>query len=166
VVVYVKKELLPLEVLSPAKETAISVFAGIEVPLAFRDFTERRLACACISVEMFLYADVPVNFRPGTYGYSLPFADNGTRIHILCGRVRPGCRSTERAIFLGHLMAHEIAHVVGTLDYHSEEGLMKARWTAGDFQKMLAGRLPFDPVNAHWIHEALERQAKQVSVRR
>ena len=42
---------------------------------------------------------------------------------------------------LGHVLAHEIAHLVEGIPRHSETGLMKASWTARDYSAMARGRL-------------------------
>jgi len=39
----------------------------------------------------------------------------------------------EGSSLLGHVMAHEIGHLLQGTTQHSESGIMKARWTGQDF---------------------------------
>jgi hypothetical protein len=44
---------------------------------------------------------------------------------------------------LGHVLAHEIGHVLEGLARHSESGLMKATWTPDDLRDMMRSRFAF-----------------------
>ena len=45
---------------------------------------------------------------------------------------------------LGHVLAHEITHVLEGVARHSESGLMKARWNWRDLRLMAGRGIPFD----------------------
>lgn len=45
---------------------------------------------------------------------------------------------------LGHVMAHEIGHLLLGLKAHSSTGIMQARWSAAELWSMAMGRLVFD----------------------
>jgi len=107
--------------------------------------------------------EVAPESHPGALAYAAPFANAGTRIHILCRRVLNPPRDAGSGVFLGHVMAHEIAHVLAGADHHSAEGLMKAQWGKADIREMLAAPLPIDPTDADLIHAALERRGVRVS---
>jgi phage terminase large subunit GpA-like protein len=69
--------------------------------------------------------------------YALPF--EGTHIVVFYDRVkndrvknRPGYASA----VLGHVIAHEVTHILQGATWHSETGIMKAQWSGEDFQKM------------------------------
>jgi hypothetical protein len=105
--------------------------------------------------------EVPPESHPGALAYAAPFANAGTRIHILCRRVLNPPRDAGSGAFLGHVMAHEIAHVLEGTDHHSAEGVMKAQWGNADIRRMLSGPLPFDTTDADLIHAALDRQVSR-----
>jgi hypothetical protein len=52
---------------------------------------------------------------------------------------------------LGHVMAHEIAHLLGAP--HSLAGIMSARWHTGDVRKMSTGYLLFRPEEARALRQ-------------
>jgi len=41
-----------------------------------------------------------------------------------------------RPVLLGHVLAHEIGHILQGTDRHSETGLMKARWDSREIMAM------------------------------
>jgi predicted metalloendopeptidase len=47
------------------------------------------------------------------------------------------------AEILGHVIAHEIGHVLEGIARHSPEGLMKAHWGLHDYMRMKKQRLCF-----------------------
>jgi hypothetical protein len=52
---------------------------------------------------------------------------------------------------LGDVLAHEIAHMLEGVNRHSEEGLMKARWSRDDYQQMFRGLMQFTPEDVELI---------------
>jgi len=60
-------------------------------------------------------------------------------------------------ILLGHVLVHEITHVLQGVSRHSEEGVMKARWNIPDFRAMEAHPLPFDRLDVLLIHAGVRR---------
>jgi len=65
-----------------------------------------------------------------------------------------------RARLLGHLMAHEIGHLLLPLDAHSPQGLMRAQWSGADLERALAGRLRFTPEQANLIRSRVAQMAE------
>jgi len=59
--------------------------------------------------------------------YTLPFAAGRPRTTLLLRRLRPILPKKPEAI-LGHVLAHELGHILKRSDGHSEDGVMKARW--------------------------------------
>jgi hypothetical protein len=51
------------------------------------------------------------------------------------------CRPADRWKVLGHILAHEIVHVLEGIARHSEAGLMKALWTGQDLRSMTGAGL-------------------------
>ena len=163
VIVYVVQGSNPVSVLGRAERTVVEIFASIGVPVVFRNGQARAAERTSVSIEMQLdNGAVPPEFHPGAMAYATPFANAGTRIHILCRRVLNPPRDDGSGVFLGHVMAHEIAHVLEGTDHHAAEGVMKGQWENADIRRMLSGPLPFDTTDADLIHAALDRQGVQM----
>ena len=65
--------------------------------------------------------------------------------------------ATERAIVVGHTIAHEVAHLL-IPDYgHSRKGLMRAVWDGLDFMSAAQGQLVFSDEQGALIRGALAR---------
>ena len=55
----------------------------------------------------------------------------------------------------GHILAHEIGHVLLGTDSHSPTGLMKPGWNSLDLGAMLASRLEFPRCDSEMIRNNL-----------
>jgi hypothetical protein len=55
------------------------------------------------------------------------------------------------ARLLGHVIAHEIGHLLLPCDSHSARGLMRAEWDCAQFEDMVKGLLAFAPEQADLI---------------
>jgi len=162
VIVYVRQDNLLVADLGRAERTATGIFAGIGVPVVFRAGVERKSNReGAVSIEMQLDAKTPAQFHAGAMAYAMPIGASGTSIHVFCDRVLNTSPDGGTGTILGHVMAHEIAHVLEGVSRHSAEGVMKARWEPPDYRQMKSGTLPFDPTDAELIHAGLEKMATQ-----
>jgi hypothetical protein len=161
VIVYVRQDNLLVAELGRAEKTAITIFASIGVPVVFRAGTKDKSKEESVSIEMQLDVRVPAQFHAGAMAYAMPFGISGTLIHVFCERVRNTSPDSGTGTILGHVMAHEIAHVLEGVNRHSVEGVMKARWEIPDYRLMRSGTLPFDPADEELIHSTLEKGATQ-----
>ena len=94
------------------------------------------------AIRLEMDAVVPARFGPETLAYALPYAASGTTIHVFYHRIMEGHRDLGAEV-LGHVIAHEIGHVVEGIARHSPEGLMKAHWGLPDYVRMRNQRLSF-----------------------
>jgi hypothetical protein len=60
---------------------------------------------------------------------------------------------------LGHVLAHEIAHNLEGIARHSDAGMMKAAWTARDYEEMTLRNLPFEPLDIELIQRGMRMRA-------
>jgi hypothetical protein len=97
----------------------------------------RPSQCPGEAIIITLSNNQPASLRPGLLAYALPF--EGTHVVVFYDRVkndrvknRPGYASA----VLGHVIAHEITHILQGAIWHSETGVMKAQWSGADFQQM------------------------------
>lgn len=88
---------------------------------------------------------VPAGYYPRALGYALPDAQIGVNATIFYGRIErlnePG--AIDLSTVLGHVMAHEIGHVLLGSTEHCRIGIMKGSWSKADFQNSAAGSAEF-----------------------
>ena len=99
-------------------------------------------------------SDTPETIRAGVFAYARVF--EGPHIRIFWDRIERACGESLADKLLGHVLAHEITHILQGIDHHSQEGLMKARWTAHDILQMAYKPLPFEAKDVRLIHYGLE----------
>jgi hypothetical protein len=98
-------------------------------------------------------SNTPETFRRGALAYAYVF--EGVHIRILYDRLRNPDHPHATTMLLAHVVVHEITHVLEGVNRHSEEGVMKALWTADDLVKMRYEPLPFDPEDRLLIRKGL-----------
>lgn len=69
-------------------------------------------------------------------------------------------RPASRAQILGHIIAHEIGHLLLDLPSHSESGIMRGNWDLKDLQDVAFGSLFFTPSQAAVLREEVVRRAQ------
>jgi hypothetical protein len=77
------------------------------------------------------------------------------RIEVFFDRVLKNAAPMVAPNLLGHVLAHEIGHVLEGIDRHSEEGIMKAHWTADDYERMYPQPMRFAPEDVALIRAAV-----------
>lgn len=95
-----------------------------------------------------LITDAPSDFHRGALAYALPF--EGLHIVVMADRLLPGGPSLF-PVLLGHVISHELAHLLQNCQLHSAKGIMKAHWTSSDFGEMLWRPMRFSAEDAEWI---------------
>lgn len=95
----------------------------------------------------------------GALAFANPYSKKGACVTLLIDRLKD---SAERnpdttGIVMGHVLAHEIGHVLQGIARHSETGLMKERWSVKEIQEMWRARLRFTAYDAELIMESLRR---------
>ena len=97
-------------VVSQAKWTAGAIFARIGVKLAW---TSGGSAPSCGNpIEIRLEAGDPGAERPDSLAYAMPYLGGGTSIHVFVERVVAMAPASRTGVVLGHVLAHEITHVL------------------------------------------------------
>jgi hypothetical protein len=95
----------------------------------------------------------PSDFRPGSMAFALPY--EGVHITVFFDRISKSTVAGLVPTVLGHVLAHEITHVIQRIDRHSETGVMKAYWTNSDLDKMVSRRLFFTAEDVELIQRGL-----------
>ena len=97
--------------------------------------------------------DTPVKLKPGAMAFALPY--EGTYIRVFADRVVSYQGKQQAGLVLGHVMAHEITHILEGVARHSETGVMKAHWDREDNRLMVWKPLAFAKEDVELIHVSL-----------
>lgn len=148
--VYVQRTTnVPCEVLIPAEGLATRMFAEIGIRLNWpTGKTVRESEQPPIFIE--LMQSNRANGGSGVLGQALPY--EGRHITVFFDRLAAEERS---ALMLGHVMVHEITHLLQGISRHSETGVMKAQWTNWDRYEMRVKPLPFTANDVDLIYLGL-----------
>lgn len=130
-----------------AKTVSSRIFAGIGVKIQWHNFG----ACPPEGIRISFSNETPSSLMPGALAYALPY--EGTHIVVFYDRVRknPG----DVSVLLGHVIAHEVTHILQGMMRHSESGVMKAFWTVEDYQRMSREPLKFTDDDVQLIQSGL-----------
>jgi hypothetical protein len=101
---------------------------------------------------------------PGALAYSQ--LDDGAHIEVFYNRVVKTVEPRQVPVLLGHVLAHEIAHMLEGLNRHSDAGVMKAHWDERDFIEMSDRLLPFAPEDAELIQRGIMQRRVQAGLLR
>jgi hypothetical protein len=135
-----------------AKGVSSDIFAGIGVKILWHGPSN----CPAASIIVTFSDHTPASLMAGALAYALPY--EGTHIVVFYDRVKnkPG----NVPCLLGHVMAHEITHIVQGMVRHSESGVMKAQWTGMDYGQMTWKPLQFTDEDIQLINRGLEAREK------
>jgi hypothetical protein len=105
----------------------------------------------------------PEHRFPGALGFALPFAQAGPHAIVYYDRIERILPSVPSSVtrILGHALAHEIGHALLETTDHSQDGLMKDRWSKIDFQRTAAGLLAVTLDEARAMQENARRRAEK-----
>ena len=139
-------------VLIGAEDVASKLFAeaGVRIKWCYGHPTEDA-----ISIEF--SERTPSGYRPGSMAFALPY--EGVHITVFYDRISRATGANLVPTVLGHVLAHEITHVLQRIDRHSETGVMKAHWTNADLDKMVSKRLSFTAEDIELIQRGLAARA-------
>lgn len=133
-----------------AQSVATRLLAATDVNLRWQ--TGFR-ACPANGVRITLAPHSTSREHPGAYGYASPYEKS--RIHIFADRIAAAEPGPAMAQLLGHVLAHEITHILQAIVRHSETRLMRAHWSPEDHVRMRQHLLGWDATDREIIHAGL-----------
>jgi hypothetical protein len=148
-------------VLNRGQAEATQIFKQAGVRLAWRG-DERSCLSAPNSIVITLSLATPKGQHPGALAYALPF--EGTHIVLLYDRVLNSVKPAMAPFLMGHVLAHEIAHILEGVDRHSDSGIMKPFWDGRDYARMDTGGFNFAAEDILLMRCGLDRNARPVAV--
>jgi hypothetical protein len=141
-----------------AKAVASGILAGGGVKIAWHSPGN----CPREGIVITLSNETPVSMHPGALAYAQPY--DGTHVVVFYDRVKnqpgilPLVKPTFVASLLGHVMVHEVTHILQGVVRHSESGVMKQQWTGVDYAEMSGKPLEFTDEDVVLIHLGLKRR--------
>lgn len=140
-----------------AERQAAHMFASIGVKILWKDGTPSARETDAIAIE--LATNTARATVPGALAYALPY--EGVHIRIFWDRIEGNTATPDPTAFavLAHVMVHEITHILQGVARHSEEGIMKAQWTADDRAAMRWRPLAFTSKDIDLIHLGMDARA-------
>jgi len=119
-------------------------------------------SCPADGVRMAFWRETPRSINPGAFGRAFPI--RGIRADVFLDRVRLAVPDGYVAAVAGHVLAHEIAHLLQSMRRHATHGLMKPRWDPGELDRMPWSPLGFTEADIELIYRGMaERSARLIS---
>jgi len=125
---------------------------------------DNRTGLKLITAE--IVPDAPPDVPSGVRAQSFLSTGGASRIMVYRRRVMNDlCPVTyvESGTMMGHVLAHEITHVLQGFGRHTAAGLMRARWTAEDVFRMQLRTLSLASEDVDLIWEAVGRGSSTTS---
>jgi hypothetical protein len=150
--------------LMQAQATASQIFATIGVAIDWRHTV--RL-CGNRSEDTILIR-LSTGANPERYPGALAYAElsGASRVEVFYDRVVAMVAPRRVAVVLGHVLAHEAAHILEDVNRHSAQGIMKAHWVEGDYLDMAWKHLAFTSEDAELIHLGIDARASRLASRK
>ena len=120
---------------------ADQILAGAGVRLTWRGSLDSCLGESVKAVRVDLSWNTPPRELPGALGYAQPFRDACVR--VFCDRIQQSVPPEREPYPLGHVLAHEITHVLEGTNFHAVSGVMKAVWDFGECRRMAVHPIMF-----------------------
>ena len=106
----------------------------------------------------------PVGKSPGVMASASVF--EGRHVVVFADRLQKTFRRDQVGVVLGHVLAHEIVHLLQGLDRHSEQGLMKAKWELSDYDEMRRKPMDLPEQDLDFIQDGMRTRKSLAAQRR
>jgi len=144
-----------------AEGVASEIFSTIGVGLEWRHQVPHCKVDPRSEISIEITQGVPPERFPKALAYSNVPGD--MHIEVFYNRVAGVAEPVAIPKVLGHVLAHEITHVLQGVARHSSSGVMKTNWEEHDFHDMFWKPLPFAPEDADLILRGLEKSEQEAS---
>ena len=105
--------------------------------------------------------DAPRSRHPNALASALPYSNSGQGVYVFYDRLRERARVNPMLAgpLLGHVLVHEATHRLQGIARHSDSGVMRAFWSAAEYDSMLKTPLPFAAVDAELVTRGFDSTA-------
>jgi hypothetical protein len=140
----------PFPGVAQARLLASEMFAAIGIRVRWR---QGLGGCPSGGILISLADGTPARLMPGALAYALPY--EGRHIRVFYDRSTQHNARNGIPVVLGHVLVHEITHILQGISRHSATGIMKARWDQRDFDFMDLKCLKFTREDVDLIYRGL-----------
>jgi hypothetical protein len=136
-----------------AEGLATRIFADIGISLEWRA-CEQPDESSRTPIVVQLVSGKKEGLMSGVLGSAMPY---GRHIIIFFDRIET---MEDASTVLGHVMVHEITHIIQGVPRHSDTGLMKPHWSRHDLVQMRYKPLPFTEWDLLLLYAGLPMRRK------
>jgi hypothetical protein len=147
---------LQQSVIERATTIADQILASAGVHLTWRGNLDPCLGESVKAVQVDLSWNTPPGESPGALGYAQPFGE--AYVRVFCDRIQQSVPPEREPYKLGHVLAHEITHVLEGTNFHAVSGVMKAVWDFGECRRMAVHPLMFTATDILLIRQGIENR--------
>jgi hypothetical protein len=153
--------------LDPAASYALVIASRIFAEIAVRiEWLRKEESCRSQPGRILTVRTDSVDAAKYPGALARAYVYEGARIDVFYGRLQKVVTQDRVPVLLGHVLAHEIAHMLQGLELHQDTGVMKAAWSRVDYATMVRKPLSFTPRDAELIHLGLQSRAKRFAQER
>jgi len=120
-------------------------------------------ACPESGIRVDLTSHTPVHYNPGALAVAFPY--EGTHVRLFTDRIGHA-QPKIQASLMGHVLAHEIAHILEGVSRHSPDGIMKANFDDRDCNAMQWFDMLFDQYDIDLIRTGIPYRTQTLAARR
>jgi hypothetical protein len=137
---------VPADVLSAARQEAVSIFTRAGIEIVWHDEAPTAPADYRFAVKIVPHSFGYLAEKPHVMGVALR-ETRGTLVYAFFGRVSNFARAQRipSGTMLAHVIAHEVGHLLLPKGWHSERGLMRGSWDRAQVENAARGALTFTP---------------------
>ena len=146
---------VPARVIESAKEAAERIYRDAGVAIVWKDHADPATGATELVVRIM---DRSLNLPGEDFGIAFLGGDGrGIQADVFYSGIEQLRRdsSANPARIMGHVMAHELGHLLLGMNSHSHLGIMQAHWTDQQLRLMSMGTLRFDNSQAKTIRARL-----------
>jgi hypothetical protein len=132
-----------------AQGLATRIFADVGIPLDWSACEPANESSQTPIIVVQLVSGKREGLMSGVLGSAMPYR---SQIVIFFDRIET---MQDAWAVLGHVMVHEITHIIQGVARHSDTGLMKPHWSSDDLREMRYKPLPFTQEDLVLLYSAL-----------
>jgi len=146
-----------------AEIVVTEIYRDIGIQVQWRATTRRPSGCEATGghaqIVVAVAATPPKGLSREALAYSTPSETIGPCVALLLDRFAETLRMNPKSggSLLGHVLAHEMGHILQGVSRHSYEGVMKARWSLHDTRVMAFQRMRFSDEDRDLILNVLSK---------
>jgi len=146
---------VPAQVIESAKETAERIYLDAGIAIVWKDHSDPATGATELFVRIVRRS---LNLPGEDFGIAFVGANGrGVQADVFYSGIEQLTNNTSvnPAQIMGHVMAHELGHLLLGMNSHSGLGIMQAHWTEQQLRQMSMGLFKFDKRQSEAIRARL-----------